>query len=165
MEQDPGAGIEGGPGWYIDARTLKPLIHDLDEFTSAHRDDPALEALTLLWTGRPHDAEAAIRQIMSGPGSPRLRALLADAWRDQGRSDDAVEAYQQLVRETAGTTSEAVMRQHLGKAQFAAGRFGDARLSFERALELRVAAGADPALVQSSRLAAERAAEAERTDR
>ncbi|GAB2756764.1 tetratricopeptide repeat protein [Nocardioides pakistanensis] len=165
MERDAGAAIEAGPGWHIDARTLQPVIDDLEVFTSAHQDDPALEALTLLWTGRPNDAEAAIRQAMPRGDSLRFRALLADTWRDQGRTDDAVEAYQQLVRETAGTASEAVMRQHLGKAQFAAGRYRDARMSFEQALELRVAAGAERALVQSSRAAAARAAEAERTGR
>ena len=47
--------------------------------------------------------------------------------------------------------------QHLGKAYFAAEDYVSAGNCFERALNLRTAAGADQALVESSRRALRRA--------
>lgn len=152
--------LQGGPGWYIDRETLLPGIEDEDLFRAAHANDPAVEILVALWTGNPEQAEAEIRRRFAEAETPRLRALLADAWRDQGRTDDAIAAYEELVCEVAGTGHEAVMQQHLGKALFVAGRYDEAARVFEQAYELRTAAGAEPALVNSAKTAAERAREA-----
>jgi tetratricopeptide (TPR) repeat protein len=152
----PGRRVEGGPGWHIDGETLLPVLHDVAAFREAHRDDPALEALVALWSGHPETAERELRRL-ADPDSPRLRALLADAWRDQGRTGEAVDAYRELVEEAVGTPREAVLRQHAGKALFAAGRHEEALHEFELALSLRVAAGAEEPLVASSRAAVERA--------
>ena len=119
--------------------------------------DPACEALILLWSGRPVQAEAALNDLLSMGDSPRLRALRADTWRDQGRYDQAIRAYRALVKERAGTPGEAVMLQHLGKAYFAANRFREAQQAFGRALELRISAGSEEDLIASSRLAWDRA--------
>lgn len=146
-------------GWHIDDESLLPVIDDEREFRSAHVGDPALEALIALWSGRPVDAERILLRLLANGGSARFQALLADAWRDQGHHDDAIEAYLTLVSDSAGSPREAVMRQHLGKAYFVAGRFEEARSEFSRALDLRLRAGADPDLIASSRLARDRAAE------
>jgi tetratricopeptide (TPR) repeat protein len=153
------ARIPGGPGWHIDRDTLLPAIHDLDAFRAAHREDPAHEALVALWTGDPAAAEAKLLGLLEGHDSPRLRGLLADAWRDQGRTEAAVAAYESLVAQSAGTAREAVMCQHLGKALFAAGRHPEALAALQRALRLREEAGADESLVESSRAAVERVRE------
>jgi len=155
--------LESGPGWYIDRETLLPVIEDVNLFRAFYVDDPVVEILIALWTGRPDEAENQLYEELASSDSPRLRALLADAWRDQGRPDDAIGAYEQLVQEVLGTTHEAVMQQHLGKALFVAGRHEEAAKAFEKALRLRSEAGADESLVRSSRMAAERAHEAART--
>jgi len=149
--------LESGPGWHIDRETLLPVIDDVSVFRVAHADDPIVEILVALWTGHPEDAENQLHQKLAGSDALRLRALLADAWRDQGRTDDAISAYEQLVLETFGTPHEAVMQQHLGKALFVAGRYEEATQAFEKALSLRTGAAADKSLVKSSQMAAERA--------
>lgn len=152
--------LEGGPGWYVDRDTLLPKVEDERLFRAAHEGDPAVDILVALWTGHPELAEAQIRLRLGGPDPLRWRALLADAWRDQGRVVEAIDSYEALVREVAGTPREAVMQQHLGKALFVSGRYLEAGRAFERALELRVAAGVEKPLVESSRVALERAREA-----
>lgn len=149
--------VEGGPGWHIDADTLLPVIEDVELFRAALEDDPAVDVLVALWSGDPVQAEAEIRRLLAEGETPRLRALLADSWRDQGRKDEAVAAYEELVSQAAGTPHEAVMQQHLGKALFVAGRFDEAADAFENALRLREAAGVDERLINSSKAALERA--------
>lgn len=150
---------EGGPGWHIDRQSLLPKITDVDVFRAAHADDDAIDILVALWTGQPRAAEVELRRRIAQSDSPRLRALLADAERDQGRTDEAIAAYQSLVRQSVGTSSEAVMNQHLGKAYFVARRYRQAASAFERALELRMQQRAADDLITSSRVAADRARE------
>ncbi|GHF18303.1 tetratricopeptide repeat protein [Pseudolysinimonas yzui] len=152
--------LEGGPGWYIDRESLLPVIEDESVFRAAHAEDPAIEVLVALWSGRPTDAEVQIRTWLDHADSPRLRALLADAWRDQGRTDEAIAAYESLIGEVSDMKSEAVMQQHLGKALFVAGRHEEAAQAFEKALGMRLRFGAEDSLVESSRAAAVRAREA-----
>lgn len=144
-------------GWHIDEETLLPVIDDEQEFREAHADDLALEALIALWSGRPIDAEGFLLRLLAETDSPRMQALLADAWRDQGRHTEAIQAYLGLVADAVGSPGEAAMRQHLGKAYFAAGCLEEARSEFSQALALRLRDGAEPNLVASSRLALERA--------
>jgi tetratricopeptide (TPR) repeat protein len=89
--------------------------------------------------------------------TPRHRALHADVARDLGRTAEAIATYESIVAETAGTPREAVMTQHLGKAHWAAGNVAEAEAAFERALFLRIDAGAAEDLVASSREARDRA--------
>jgi len=151
--------LAGGPGWYLDRATLLPAIEDEELFRAAHAADPAVDILIALWTGRPEAAEQLIQAQPDASDSARLRALLADAWRDQGRIEDAVAAYEALIGEVVGTESEAVMQQHLGKTLFVAGRFSEAAQAFEKALALRIGSGVEKSLIASSRVAAERARE------
>jgi tetratricopeptide (TPR) repeat protein len=159
MARDPR--IEGGPGWYIDEETLLPTIEDEALFRAAHAHDPALEIVIAIWTGRPKAAELLLDLLREEAATPRLRALRADAWRDQGRTDEAVAAYESLIAELTGTASEAVMQQHLGKALFVAGRYREAASAFEKALALRLRSRAEESLIASSRAAVERAREAD----
>lgn len=152
-----GPELEGGPGWFIDRESLLPKIADVNIFRTAHAEDPAVDILVDLWTGQPELAEVELRRRLGESESPRLRALLADAARDQGRTDEAIATYESLIKEVAGTSSEAVMHQHLGKAFFVARRYREAVSAFEKALELREGSGAPDALVTSSRVAAQRA--------
>lgn len=157
------AHVPGGAGWHLDARSLRPVIDDVAAFRVAHADDDAVEALVALWTGRPAEAEVLLRAL-PGRDTPRVRALLADAARDLGRHAEALTAYADLVRESAGTSWEAVMHQHHGKALLAAGRTAEAVRAFEQALTLRLAQGASEDLVASSRAALERAREHDTAD-
>ena len=154
---DDGTRIPGGPGWYMDALTLLPVIGDAAEFRRAHAGDRALPVLEALWGGRPEEAEPLALDLVAADPSPRHRALLADVRRDLGRVAWAVEEYGALIEQCRGTAREAVMWQHLGKAHFVGGDHPEAVRAFEAALRLRVGAGADEELVASSRMALWRA--------
>lgn len=149
--------IEGGPGWHIDPVSLRPVLDDVEQYRRHHVDDPYLDAVVLLWQGDVAAADAWLARA-DGPAR-RRRALRADAWRDMGRVDEAVAAYEALAEEARGRPDEAAMVQHLGKALLAADRITAAEEAFGRALALRRAAGADPALIESSRAALERVRE------
>lgn len=146
---DAGAGsVPGGPGWVIDGETLLPRVVDVQELRRGLADDPLRDAVEALWDGRPDEAEVLLRRH---PPTVRVHALLADCRRDQGRAADAVDSYRVLLTECTGTAREPVMRQHLGKALFAAGRPAEAAEQFALALAQREAAGADEELLRSSR--------------
>jgi tetratricopeptide (TPR) repeat protein len=150
--------LEGGPGWMVDPVTLRPVIIDELAFRSGLANDPGLEVLVALWTGEPDKALEALEPLLdAAPDHWRWRALCADARRDLGDHQAAIADYRRLVNEHAGTSREAVLVQHLGKAHFAAGDYASATTWFERALALRTAAGADRALIESSRTALQRA--------
>jgi tetratricopeptide (TPR) repeat protein len=152
--------VNGGAGWELDSATLRPVITDEHVFRSRYANDPALEVLVALWTGDPDQALARLQPLLdAAPTNWRWRALRADARRDLGDHVDAIADYRQLVSEHAGTTHEAVLVQHLGKAYFAAEDYTSAATCFERALALREAGGADSSLVESSRTALERASQ------
>ena len=157
-ETYPRAMFEGGPGWHMDPVTLRPVITDEPLFRTQYADDPALEVLVALWTGEPDKALAGLEPLVGvAPENWRWRALRADAWRDLGDHQHAVAEYRRLVGEHVGTPHEAVLVQHLGKAHFAAGQYASAVTCFQRALNLRAAAGAERSFVESSRAALRRA--------
>lgn len=141
-------GIIGGPGWVIDEATLLPRMTDVVELRRGLAQDPLVDAIEALWSGRPDAAESVLRQHEP---TLRVRALLADCQRDKGDVSRAVDDYVRLVDECLGTAWEAVMRQHLGKALFMAERVEEAAEQFARALSLREQAGADEGLLASSR--------------
>jgi hypothetical protein len=147
--------VAGGPGWVIRTADLRPAITDVQAFRASMADDPLVEPIELLWSGRARDA---LRQLEEMTRSVRVRALIADCRRDLGDHFGAVRDYDQLVAECAGTEREAVMRQHRAKALLVAGCAGRAVDDFRLALELR--RGGDPALLASAQqgLAVARAA-------
>jgi predicted Zn-dependent protease len=123
--------------------------------------DPADAVLDALVGGRLDEAlRRADRLGASSPDSPfRLRALAADVRSARGDHEAAIGTYRGLLAEVLGGPREAVVRQHLGKALFAAGQFTAAREEFDAALRRRVAAGASADLVAFSRLALARTQE------
>ncbi|MGW2092874.1 tetratricopeptide repeat protein [Promicromonospora sukumoe] len=152
--------IDREAGWHIDPVTLLPVLVDEAAFRAANASDPALEVLVALWSGNPDRAAELLRPLIDAdPTSWRLQALAADVIRDRGDAGSAITVLDALVSENEGTPREAVLVQHLGKALFVAGDFPGAAAKFQRALSLRLADDADPALVGSSRQALDRALE------
>lgn len=141
----------------MDARTLLPVIEDLEEFRTAHAQDRALPVLTELWSGRPEEAEPLALALVRDEPTFRHRALLADVRRDLGRVARAVAEYGELIEECRGTAREALMWQHLGKAHFVGQDYPKAAQAFETALDLRLRDAAPEDLVASSRMALRRA--------
>lgn len=148
---DPHGTVARDSGWAIDPATLRPRVTDLNAFRDTIKHDHAAAAIEALWTGNPEKAELILSDLLAAdPNSIRLRALRADAWRDQGRTDSAIREYQTLLDRARGTNFEATIRQHLGKALFAAGRYTFALRQFSMALEQRVLNGADSHLIDSA---------------
>ncbi|MCM3503388.1 hypothetical protein M3667_16065 [Microbacterium sp. P26] len=140
MEADE---VEGGPGWVIGA-DLRPRITDAEAFRRGMTGDPLADVVEALWSG---DPGRALRLL--GPMTTlRARALRADCRSALGEIAAARAEYDELVRETEGTSREAVMRQHRGKVLLAAGETEAAIDDFARALDLR--RDGDPALRASS---------------
>ncbi|MFS0731672.1 hypothetical protein ABC270_16555 [Curtobacterium sp. 1P10AnD] len=104
------------------------------KFRDGMAGDPLAAAIELLWTGH---AQSALEHLERLPESLRVRALIADCKRDLGDHLSAVQEYDRLVAECAGTAREAVMRQHRAKALLAAGRADRAIEDFRRVVELR----------------------------
>lgn len=98
----------------------------------------------------------------ANPDHWRLHALLADAWRDQGRTDEAEAVFRRLLLDDAPGPRRATLLQHLGKTLFTAGRVAEAAACFRDALSLRRREGAPPDLIASSQLAVERCLETDR---
>lgn len=142
---DVPAGVPGGPGWIIRDSDLRPHITDLAVFRRDFHNDPLAKPIELLWTNRPEEARVALD---ASPQSVRVRALRADCLRDLGQTDRAVAIYDALLRETVGSSREAFIRQHRGKALLEAGKVLDAQEEFARVVELRT--GGDPALFTSA---------------
>ncbi len=144
-------------GWHIDSMTLRPVIDDPETFEREFAHDDARDAIRALWSGDPVTArERCEAMLKKRPSSVRLRALLADCRRDLGETDQAIADYRVLLEECRGTAWEAVLHQHLGTALFVAGHFDLALTAFAQAYELRVFAGGDPSLIDSSMAAISR---------
>ena len=151
-----GTRIPGGPGWYMDALTLLPVIEDTQKFRSAHEHDQALPILEKLWGGRPEEAESLALALATAEPTIRHRALLADVRRDLGRIAWAVAEYGELIDLSRGTAREAALWQHLGKVHFVGRDYPEAARAFAVALDLRHRVNAAEDLVASSRLALQR---------
>lgn len=152
--------VPGGPGWVIDAETLRPRITNREAFRKATANDPARRALEALWTGDAVEAERILTDLLEqNPESLRLRALRADAWRDQGRINAAIREYQLLLDHTRGSALEGTMRQHLGTVLLAAGNLSHALRQFSLALEQRIINGADSSLIDATMQAISRTQE------
>lgn len=139
------ADVVGGPGWILRGSDLRPAIVDLPAFRAGLAEDPLGPVLERLWSDEPGEA---LRMLAEHSATLRSRALRADCLRDLGARDEAVEAYDSLVEETAGTPREATIRQHRGKALLAADRIDDAVADFRIAVALR--RSSDPSLLASA---------------
>ncbi len=156
--------LDTGHGTSIDVQTLNGVIHDEAAFAvwAGQGVDPVLHVIGPLFRGDLDAAQAALDRL-SVAADPkvqfRLHALGADILRDRGQFAEAVHRYELLLVQYAGTSREAVLRQHLGKVHFTAGNLWAARDDFAAALKLRRAQGADADLIESSVIALRRADE------
>jgi predicted Zn-dependent protease len=155
--------VDLGRGLVIDAVTLRTVVGDAEVFAASVRvsTDPADVVLDALMSGRLDEAQRrADRMGASSPDSPfRVRALAADVRTARGDHEGAIAAYRALLAETIRGPREAVARQHLGTALFAAGQLTAARAEFDVALRRRTAAGASADLVATSQMALARVEE------
>jgi predicted Zn-dependent protease len=141
-------------------------ITDLDAFLAAHATDRCVHVLAALFQGDVGGAREALAPLLAADQkSPRLLALEADIWRDEGRFDEAADRYRRLIWGSTQPLVQATLTQHLGKVHLAAGQFVDASECFARALALREEHGADGDLVASSRRALERALQCRGSER
>lgn len=141
--------------WTIDAHTLMPRIINHEEFQAEFKEDPYLEVIELMWSG---NAEKAMI-LLKPETSFRARTLQAEALARLGDFEVSFQAYRNLVDEFSGTSREATIRQHFGKALFLAQKINDALKQFELAYKLRQAFGADASLIESSVMAIKRCQE------
>ena len=123
--------------------------------------DPADLIFVRLVQGHAGEAAELLAEARyKDPDSLRLRIFEADVLRVSNRFDRAVDLFRQLLAETRGTPTEAVIRQQLGRSYFAGGNIAAAVESFAKALDLRVAGSADAALIYASTVALQRARDA-----
>ena len=152
----------GFPGIRINPESLLPEIVNEDACREAlgASIDPSDQIFVLIVEG--HAAEAAellAEARFKDPESFRLRTFEAEVLRVSHRTDRALDLFRQLLAEFHGTDREALVLQHLGKTQYAAGHTSAAVEAFSRALDLRVAQSADAAQIYSSTVALQRARE------
>lgn len=130
---------------------------------ASHAADRCVHVLAALFQSDSVGARVALQPMLeAAPDDPRLLALEADVWRDEGKFAEAGDRYRRLIWGAAKPSLQASLTQHLGKVHFCAGQFSDAAECFGRALGLREDDGASPELVESSRAALKRANEARR---
>ena len=158
MSREP---LDIGNGLGIDPVTLRTVVLDEAVFSAGpgSSPEPADRLFAALVTGRLDEAQELADELLAGDPGFRVRALAADVLIARGDHAAAVAEYRRLARESAGIPREAVARQHLGKAFFAAGEWQSARTEFAAALRLREASGAPADQLASSRLALARVAE------
>jgi tetratricopeptide (TPR) repeat protein len=162
-----------------DLPPLGPLVRMDERLREVARDEPAVEAALDVaerrlaagetaelhaYAGQAarvlHRHEAAIAHLTRAlelEPSPRARIRLGEAYRCADRLDEASAELETALAESRQTPLEDFALQHLGKALTDAGRGQAAVDALERALRLRRAKG-DPALVESTERALERAA-------
>ena len=150
----------GFPGIKVNPDSMMPEIVNEEVCAAAleaSTDSADLVFVRLVQGNAADAAELLAEARYNNPGSLRLRIFEADVLRVSHRPDGTVEVLGQLLSETCGTPDEAVVRQQLGRAYFAGGNTTAAVESFARALDLRVSASADAALIYASTVALQRA--------
>jgi tetratricopeptide (TPR) repeat protein len=83
----------------------------------------------------------------------RARIRLANVWHWQGRYAEATTELEACVAAAATPADRAFAHQHAGRCAYDAGDVDRAAAHFQAALRLPLASGAEPALVESARLA------------
>ncbi|NYE94333.1 lipopolysaccharide biosynthesis regulator YciM [Psychromicrobium silvestre] len=152
----------GFPGIAINPQTLLCEVIDEEACEQAFQasSDDGERVFVLLARGENNRAAELIAEArLADPGSLRLRILEADLARSVHETERAIRRLRNLVTEYRDSHWESVIRQHLGKAYFVAGQYQSAASSFSSALNQRVAAGAEAALIYSSTVALQRARE------
>lgn len=150
----------GFPGIRINPESLLPQIinEDLCRAALEASTDPVDPILVLLAEGHAVEAAELLAEARyKDPESFQLRAFEAEVLRVAHRYDRAAKLYRQLLGEVQGTPEQALVHQLLGRTYYAAGHISAAVDAFGRALDLRVEASADAALIYASTVALQRA--------
>lgn len=78
--------------------TLRAEITDLDEFMASHAADRCVHVLAALFQSDSVGARVALQPMLeAAPDDPRLLALEADIWRDEGKFAEAGDRYRRLI--------------------------------------------------------------------
>ncbi len=153
--------IDIGFGLGIDEATGEMVVvhADVVDAELARSDDPCDRAVAALVTGRPG---GAARELDAAPRGFRRDVLRGELARITGRPHDSVTAFVDVLRDYAPQgLRRAMVLQHLGKAEHAAGRQRDATTHLGEALKLRLNGHAPEDQVASSRAMLEVARRAE----
>jgi Flp pilus assembly protein TadD len=148
------ANIESGiPGVRFDPQSMSQTISDeaLADETMA-RGNAAEQVVVLLARGQVRAASELVAETrFNEPQNFAMRVLDTSLTRAAGDPQRAANRLRALLTEFNGTAHESVLQQHLGMAYVESGDLRAAATRFRKALDLRIAEGADERLVDSSR--------------
>lgn len=147
--------IDTGRGTGVGTTSLRPLVHNMDEFEAAIGTslDPVDAVIYHFYLGALDKAEKALdKALRKGPGAGdfRIRTLAADIQTERGDYAQAKAVYRHLLDEETDPNREAILRQHLGRVFFVAQDYSAAAECFGAALRLRRALGAPESQVEFS---------------
>ncbi|MFJ6416133.1 tetratricopeptide repeat protein [Paeniglutamicibacter sp. NPDC091659] len=146
--------IESGiPGVRFDPQSMSQTISDeaLADETMA-RGNAAEQVVVLLARGHVRAASELVAETrFMEPQNFAMRVLDTSLTRASGDPQRAANRLRALLTEFDGTAHESVLQQHLGMAYVESGDLRAAATRFRKALDLRIAEGADERLVDSSR--------------
>lgn len=147
--------IDTGRGTGVGTASLRPLVHNMDEFEAAigASADPVDAVIYHFYLGALDKAEKALdRALRKGPGAAdfRIRTLAADIQTERGDYTQAKAVYRHLLDEEAAPERVALLRQQLGRVFFAEHDYAAAAECFATALQLRRQLNASPGLIELS---------------
>ncbi len=145
--------------WHIDPETLREVVDDREALEQQLVTARPLDQVWMLRIlGRLSEAERLGReQLESATDRWRPLLLLADVRRWQGSLDEAAVLQDEAAGLAESPTRRATTSQHIGKRLLESGDAEAAAEHFQRALDLREAAGAVNGVIESSRAALRRA--------
>lgn len=145
----------GIPGIRFELPTLRPVVVDDDRAGQVlEEQDAGDRVVTLIALGRYADAAEVVAEArLMDPADARLRLLDTEVTRWNGDTERAINRLRRLLEEFTGTAREADVLQQLAADFYTQGDVKAAASRFRKAWEGREAAGADPRLVEASRLA------------
>lgn len=148
------ANIESGiPGVRFDPQTMSQTISDpvLADQTMA-RGNAAEQVVVLLARRQLRAAGELIADTrFAEPQNFAMRVLDTSLTRASGDPMRAANRLRALLTEFNGTAHESLLQQHLGMAYAESGDVRAAATRFRKAMDLRIAEGADQRLIDSSR--------------
>lgn len=146
--------IETGiPGVSFDLQTMTQLITDETLADDTLANGGATDQVVVLLARRQLRAagELIAETRFNEPQNFAMRVLDTSLTRATGDPKRAANRLRAMLTEFNGTTHEAILQQHLGMAYVESGDLRAAATRFRKALDLRIAEGADERLIDSSR--------------
>lgn len=148
------ANIETGiPGVRFNTQTLTQEISDEALADQVMKSGNAAEQVVVLLARRQLRAagELVADTRFTEPQNFAMRVLDTSVTRASGDPQRAANRLRALLSEFNGTAHESLLQQHLGLAYVESGDLRAAATRFRKAMDLRLAEGADSRLVESSR--------------